>query len=353
MKLIKWLFTIALVTLGVLYTALFTQFGNNILIPIVEQQAMKSTQIKDIKIVNFALSFTNFHTDILLDKQTISLKADFDIAKQIVNSSFIVNIKDLSRFNYITKQKLKGSFFTKGELKGTFDKLKLKGLAKVAKGNIDYKLDINKNNIHNIIVDIKSLDISTLLYMVNQPKYTSGKLNSKISISTLKKLKGVIKTTILDVTLDKKNIENYLNSPAKSSYKNILNTLLKTNQTLEKYIHKELTQEIFKTITIDTTLDNKIINNTLFMKSKHSTIKSKKLYTNLEKNYLDAIIDLNFYGYNLGLKLKGDINKPKIKFNISKLLNNKIKQKVKNKLNSFLKNKIKNKDLNNLINNLF
>ena len=185
MKAIQILFgTLTLILVSV-YVVLFTSVNKTLIVPIIEDKISEASKIKNVEISTFDLSLSSLKLQLLLENQTINVDSTFDLMAKNVDLSYDVNINDLSAFDYVSGQKLKGTFKTAGTLKGTFDNLKLSGIANVAKGDINYNLNIDNKNINNIKATINSIDLATLMYMVNQPKFIDGKFNSNIDISSL------------------------------------------------------------------------------------------------------------------------------------------------------------------------
>lgn len=185
MRAIQILFgTLTLIILSV-YIVLFTSVNKTVIVPLIEDNIADASKIKNVEITTFDLTLSSLKLQLLLENQTINVDSTFDLMAKNVDLKYDIKINDLSKFDYVSGQKLKGTFKTIGTLKGTFDNLKLSGLANVAKGDINYALNIDNKNINNIKATIKSIDLSTLMYMVNQPKFINGKFNSNIDISSL------------------------------------------------------------------------------------------------------------------------------------------------------------------------
>ncbi len=215
MKFIKIISGVLFVFLLSVYIVVFTPLNKSTIVPIIKSEISKASKIKNVEIPIFELSFSNLKMQLLLENQAIDVDASFDIFSKTLDTSYKIDIKDLSTFDYLSGQKLKGTFFTEGKLQGTFDNLKLDGDANVADGNIKYKLNIDKNDINNIAVNINSLDLPTLLNMINQPKYVDGKFNANVNISSLKleqvKFAAIVNQGKFNVLVFKDNLK--LNIP--------------------------------------------------------------------------------------------------------------------------------------------
>ena len=133
MKAIQILFgTLTLILVSV-YVVLFTSVNKTLIVPIIEDKISEASKIKNVEISTFDLSLSSLKLQLLLENQIINVDSTFDLMAKNVDLSYDVNINDLSTFDYVSGQKLKGTFKTAGTLKGTFDNLKLSGIANVAK----------------------------------------------------------------------------------------------------------------------------------------------------------------------------------------------------------------------------
>ena len=223
MKAIKILLGILVLAVISVYVILFTPLNKTVIVPIIEGKISEISKIKSVNISTFNLSLSSLKVQLLLENQIVNVDSTFNLMARDIDLAYDVMINDLSVFNYISGQNLKGTFKTNGTLKGNLDSLKLSGLANIANGNINYKLNIDNNNINNIKTTIDSIDIATLMYMVNQPKFIDGKFNSSIDISSLNldkiNFNANVKHGLFNVAIFKKELN--LNIP-KSNFK--LNT---------------------------------------------------------------------------------------------------------------------------------
>lgn len=186
MKLIGSVFAILTALLVAIYLFLFTSLGHGIILPMIEGKIKEATKLQNVNFESFDLSPSSLNTILLVENNPIKLDANFSLFAKTLDATYKVDINDLSSFKELIQQPLQGTFSTQGKVKGHFEDLSIKGIAKVAKGDIAYDLNIATNNINNINFTVSDLDISTLLSMVGQPKYIEGLLQSKGKISSLK-----------------------------------------------------------------------------------------------------------------------------------------------------------------------
>ena len=299
MKAIQILFgTLTLILVSV-YVVLFTSVNKTLIVPIIEDKISEASKIKNVEISTFDLSLSSLKLQLLLENQTINVDSTFDLMAKNVDLSYDVNINDLSAFDYVSGQKLKGTFKTAGTLKGTFDNLKLSGIANVAKGDINYNLNIDNKNINNIKATINSIDLATLMYMVNQPKFIDGKFNSNIDISSLDLDKidfdANVQNGIFNVAIFKKELN--LTIP-KSDFK--LNTNVNLVNKSGKFIFN-----------FDSSLIQLLTNGSIDLNSLNINSKYKVSIDKLAM--LEPIINTKLNGsFSTNGTIKGDKNSMKI-----------------------------------------
>ena len=228
MKAVKIIFGILVLALVSLYIVLFTPLSKTIIVPIIESKISEASKINNVKIPDFELSFSSLKMKLLLEDQQIDIDTTFGLFDKTLDLQYKVDISDLGKFNYLTGQKLRGTFNTDGNLKGTFEHLKLAGDAKLAKGDINYNLNIDKNNINNIKTKIDSIDLAVLLNMIYQPKFVNGKFNAVADISSIELDQIIFDANIKEGIFNVPVFQNELNlTIPKSNFKLDTNVKLK------------------------------------------------------------------------------------------------------------------------------
>ncbi len=231
MKAIKIIIGLLVIIFVGVYVVLFTPINKSIIVPIIENKALSALKIDEVKVSNFELTTSVLRLTLLLKNEEINLDSSFDLLSSTIDAEYQVKIKDLSIFNTISKQKLKGTFDTKGKIQGTFDNLKLKGDAQIANGNIDYKLETKAGDTKDIIVGVKELELSKIFEMIGQPQYAKAKVNIDVNVKSLNNLDGKILTNIDDGFLNAKLVKNDFNItlPSKPIFNLKATTILNQN----------------------------------------------------------------------------------------------------------------------------
>ncbi len=191
-------FLIILIVVG-LYGILFTSFGNSFVASLIEKKVNEGQTQVNLKVKDFKLSTSELIFKATIDDNSIiNIGGDIAILPVSFNLAYDINIKDLSKLQNVTKQKLNGSFSTKGIIKGDKDLAKIAGLSKFASSDTKYDINLVEFKPSNIFFSIKNAKIDELLYTVDKPKYASGliSIEGTIKNADVKNLDGKIVTKI-------------------------------------------------------------------------------------------------------------------------------------------------------------
>lgn len=197
-KLFFGLTFLIVILLGAAYALLFTSTGNGIVSSIVESKVNEEKNL-NFKINKFLLTTKEIEFDSTIDDNSnINITGNLSLFSQTIDIKYNINIKDLSKLQRFTNQKLNGSFSTKGSFKGDSTLAKLSGDSNIFKSQTTYDIDLVDFEPSNIILDIKGAKIDEILHLINKPRYAMGNIdiNANISDAKLDKLNGKIITKI-------------------------------------------------------------------------------------------------------------------------------------------------------------
>ncbi|MFA7083901.1 MAG: hypothetical protein WC141_05125 [Arcobacteraceae bacterium] len=280
------------------YLFLFTPFGNELVSSFVETKINEKEPI-GFKFEEFVLSFDTLKIKATIDTTShIELTGDIDLLSLKFNLKYMVDIKDLSKLEKWTKQKLNGNFKTNGEIKGNKDLLLVNGLTDVFGSNSKYDVVLKNFNVSNIDFLFKQIYIEKLLYTLNQPSYAKGKIDIAGNITNieLENLSGKIATSIYDGQLNNKvvNEKFELKLVSNKNFQGKINTILKP-------------------MLIDNAIDFKTSFANLNIKSATLNLKDNAINSDYEVvvenlNHLYDITQMNFLG---NLTLNGTVKKTK------------------------------------------
>ncbi|MEA3370851.1 MAG: hypothetical protein U9Q40_05885, partial [Campylobacterota bacterium] len=119
---------------------------------------------------------------------------------------YALNVKELALLKPITNADVRGAVKLDGTVKGSKEKLEVKGKSDLAGSKSAFHASLIDFKPATIKASIEHLKLQKLLYMVKQPHYTDGDLYVDVDISDARseKLKGVVKSRIEKGLLDSK-----------------------------------------------------------------------------------------------------------------------------------------------------
>ena len=201
---------------------------------------------------------------------------------------------------------MKGAITANGELSKAKD-LDLTVHTKVAGGNIDAKL-------HNddFSADLKSVGTKGLLHMLIYPEIFQASLNAKLDYN-LAQSKGVFSGHVTN--------GNFVRN--------------KTFDLIKQYTKFDMYRESFNG-DIDANINKENIIASLDLRSKQASVKTKDTKINSKTQKIDSDITIQAKKNTISANLKGNINSPKVKVDLEKLIKSEAGEKVKTEINKFL-----------------
>ena len=103
------------------------------------------------------------------------------------NTSYAVDLRDLTAFTPLVGMPIRGSFNTKGEVKGGMESLEIKGSSNIASSNTSYEALLKNLAPDTIKAQVSNLKLDTLLWMIYMPRYADMRLNLNAVVSELDK----------------------------------------------------------------------------------------------------------------------------------------------------------------------
>ena len=263
----------------------------------------------------------NSTTTTMLNGNTIDTKVDFnsnilnlDIKQARFNmddssikSDYLAKIPNLDKLFFVTGRHMKGAITANGELSKAKD-LDLTVHTKVAGGNIDAKL-------HNddFSADLKSVGTKGLLHMLIYPEIFQSTLNAKLNYN-LAQSKGVFSGQVTD--------GNFVKN--------------KTFDLIKQYTKFDMYRESFNG-DIGANINKENILASLDLRSKQASVKTKDTKINSKTQKIDSDITIQAKKNTITAKIYGDINSPKVKVDLEKLIKSEAGEKIKTEINKFLK----------------
>lgn len=219
-KVFLFLSLILVIMIASVYGLLFTKGGNNIVASYIEQKANEQRDDVNLKVNDFTLTLDSINFDASINSiSTIKVSGALDILRKSVDLKYDAKIKDLSKLQNFTKQKLNGFFETHGTFKGDMDISVINGNLKLANSNTDYNLKLVNFIAKDLKFDMQKAKIEELLHLINQPIYAKGLIDIKGNIKDLNisSLDGIVNTKITHGRLVNKIVNEKFKQSLKSA----------------------------------------------------------------------------------------------------------------------------------------
>ena len=185
MKAISWILALLLSLVLLIYTLLFSPFGNGIMKPLIEEKLQQST-LKSLKLEKFSLDMSSFDVRVTLNKNnTFIIVGNYSMFNQSFNIKYDLKLKELKTLNELTQTQLQGSFSTNGAVIGNAAFIEIDGVSDLAKGDTTYHVELKEFNPTSIVAKMKDVDLKTLLYIGNQKSYASADINLDINFKNI------------------------------------------------------------------------------------------------------------------------------------------------------------------------
>lgn len=198
------LFVFLLISCSFVYIFLFTSFGNSFVASILEEKANEKG-IVAFKVEQFALDLNNIKLISTIDTDSkITFVGTYDIFSQTVDINYLVDIKDLSKFEKFTSEKLTGSLALVGVIKGDAQKTIITGKTNIFESHTTYDISLKDFEPEMMNLIVESAKIEQVLALSNQPMYAKGliNINAKIENTSLENLLGSVKLNIKNGVLN-------------------------------------------------------------------------------------------------------------------------------------------------------
>ena len=234
-------------------------------------------------------------------------RARFDIEDSSIKSDYLANTQHLDKLFFVTQQHMKGGLNVNGELSKTKD-LDLTIHTKVAGGNIDAKL--HNDDFH---ADLKAVNTKGLLHMLIYPEIFQASLDAKLDYN-LANSKGVFNGHIVD--------GNFVNN--------------NTFNLIKQYTKFDMYRESFSG-DIGANIHKENILASLDLRSKQASVKTTNAKINSKTKTIDSDITIQAKKNTITANINGDINSPKVKIDLDKLMKSETGKAIEKGINKLFK----------------
>ncbi len=128
----------------------------------------------------------------------LALTGTINTKKMATNMQYDLSIQELALLEPMTGAPLRGPFDAKGKITGDKLKMRIDGVSHLAGSNTNYKVTLKHLKPALADLSINKGSLAKLLYMLGQPQYADGRIDSTVHLTSLdpKTLSGQIDTKI-------------------------------------------------------------------------------------------------------------------------------------------------------------
>ncbi len=192
------------VLLALIYTLLFTSFGNNIVRPFIQNKINASSPLH-VNLKTFTLRPSTLNLVFELDdKNAISVEGNYALFAQNFDLNYTIALTDLQVFRKLSGKNLSGKFLSDGKVTGSLDNFQIKGKSNFAQSNTDYAIVSKQMQIQKAAVKLSHLNLRSLLSILGEEAYATGNLDLHIQLNDLdpKHLQGSVQLNINKANLN-------------------------------------------------------------------------------------------------------------------------------------------------------
>ncbi|MDF1883867.1 hypothetical protein JHD49_07960 [Sulfurimonas sp. SAG-AH-194-C21] len=233
--------------------------------------------------------------------------AKFNISQKSLDTDYKVKIHNLDRLFFVSGRHLKGKITANGRMKKDKD-LDFSIFSNIADGKLIAKL-------HNddFTATLKGMQTLKVLDMLLYPKIFKSLINADVKYN-LAEAKGVFDGKL---------------SQGKFTRNQVLDLA-------KQYAGTNMYKETFKG-DVSAKINKEKIIALLDLKSNRSAITTKNTKLDTKKNTIDSEIKINANGNPIGVKLSGDVNKPKVDIDAQELIKKEATKAIRKEVNKFFK----------------
>lgn len=235
----------------------------------------------------------------------------YDFKEKMFGGDYLLNILDLSKFNYLTSSKMSGSLDIGGKIKSKEGSLSIEGITKIAQGVVEFNL---KND--NLSSSFKDISSKSLCLMLGYPQFFDSKVNGRVEYNLLLK-KGDIDSTFEEGHFVENDFTKLINQ-------------------FSKY---DVLKDVFKNFNIKAKIDQKVLSSTFNLKNDNLEINALKSNIDFENHTIDANIKIKTKNKEFGIGILDSLDNPTVILDTKDFFKSKLdrtQQKIEDKLNSLL-----------------
>ena len=170
--------TIVVTLLITILFMLFTQAGNNIIKPYLEQEISKNLKT-DVHIEAFTLKTDFIDIEVVLDKESkLIINGNLMLLKRSVDLDYNIDAKNL-KTAYVN---VDGSIQLNGKIQGKLKNFQLDGTGTAFNSKISFLTNIENQKPNKIVLNAKNIKIESILALLKKPIYSRGMIDIDMDI---------------------------------------------------------------------------------------------------------------------------------------------------------------------------
>jgi len=253
---------------------------------------------------------------------------DYSLLEKELRMAYDINISDLSKLQPITKHKLYGSMFLRGEVKQKAKEIIITGKTEDLEGELDFQL----NNGH-FTTQIKGVSVEKMMVMLNYPSVFKASIDGEGEYN-LTEEKGYLRSTLVNAQL-------------------LPNNFIKL---VKEFNGLDLSKEKFEESNLTATIEKEHIDFNFIAKNSTTVITVAPAFIDSKENYIDAHYTVELKDKDVGGKIKGDISDPQVSIDSSEFIQREVNRAIEKHSDQLKKLGIgeeKQKKVKEFFNNLF
>ena len=224
----------------------------------------------------------------------------YNVSDKELKMAYDVNLTDLSKLQPITKQKLYGSMFLRGEVKQEGNETVITGKTEELDGELAFQL-----NNEYFTMQMDRVSIEKVMAMLHYPSVFTASVIGEGKYNLVEK-RGVLAATLLDAKL-------------------LPNDFIKL---VKNFNGLDLTKEKFKESNLTATIEKEHIDFNFIAKNSKTLINVAPASIEMNKNHIDAHYSIEVENKDVGGKIVGNISDPKISIDSSKFIQRELNRAI-------------------------
>ncbi len=254
--------------------------------------------------LNYQLALKDFkYKDIELKEPVNAVGhavGSYSVSNKELEMAYDVNISDLSKLQPITKQKLYGSMFLRGQVKQKGNETTVTGKTEDLDGELEFQLQNN-----HFTMQMDRLSVEKIMSMLHYPSVFKASVIGEGEYNLVEK-RGVLVSTLLDAQL-------------------LPNDFI---ELVKNFNGLDLTKEKFKESNLSATIEKEHIDFNFIAKNSKTLINVAPASIEMNKNLIDAHYTIEVKDKDVGGKIVGNISNPEISIDSSKFIQREVNRAI-------------------------